>query len=194
MMRASIFGRGFMLLAVAGTLLAFSCSSGLEGQDARGTTGAPAVPKSSNGRFAFDPCVVLTDPITDVDVAGGVIPTMNGSERTVAFFCFVTRSTIEDTDDPVIDANAAEDVFVAAVDPRDIDPNAFTHAIAGKMRHPRCITCHQMNVDVDADPSALPPLAFLTQNHFADGGGRPRERSRRSKIGVTDEHAGDGCA
>ena len=118
-------------------------------------------------RFAFELDATLTQPVTDVQVAGGVIPTADGArERPIAFFAFVTASALTDADDLTADSNGVEDVFVAAVDTTRIDTRAFSYAIASTMRHPRCVTCHQMNVDVAADPTALPPTPFLTQPHF----------------------------
>lgn len=167
----------FAFRSLAASLFAlgtFACSSGLEGVDPGDTTDSPDLAPSTNLRFAFDPNVVLTQAVTDVQVAGGLLPTLDGSPaHPVAFCAFVTATAIQDLDDPVSDTNGVADVFVAVVDSRDIDTNAFSYAIAGKMRHTRCVTCHQMNVDVVADPSALPPLPFLTQAHFEDGGGLP---------------------
>ncbi len=171
-MRASRLGRRARQLAAAAALLpSLSCSSGLEGLDSGDTEGAAQPARSTNLRFGFDPLVALTDPIEDVAVAGGVIPTTDGSrERPVAFFAFVTRTVIPDVDDPTTDTNGVEDVFVAAVDSNSVDPFAFDYSIAGTMRHPRCVTCHQMNIDVAQDPEALPPTPFLTQPHFTGGG------------------------
>ncbi len=165
---------GHALAASAGALLASACSSGLEGADPKGTSEARAPAESTNLRFAFDPCLVLTDAITDVEVSGGVIETTTGArERPVAFVTFVTQTAIDDPDDGTVDPNGRADVFVTAIDCGEIDPAAFTYSLAGTMLHARCVTCHQMNVDVARDPGALPPTAFQTQDHFAGGGGAP---------------------
>lgn len=156
-------------LAACAALLA-ACSSGLEGEDGNGNTATEQPEQSSNLRFGFDPGLRLTHPITDFDVTGGVLPTSSGSGRPVGFFVFVTAAAADDGDgsgtplDPEApqDTNGASDVFVAAVDSGAIDTSAFVYALAGKMRHPRCTTCHQMNVDVVANPNAIPPTAFLT--------------------------------
>ncbi len=166
-------GRARAFPAAALALLAVACSSGLEGVDARGTTENDPAP-STNLRFAFDPCVALDQPISDAQVTGGVIATTDGSrERPIAFVAFVTTTDVDDPDDGTTDSNSVEDVFVAAVDAARIDTRAFTYSMAGTLRHPRCMTCHQMNIDVAADPDALAPTAFQTQAHLKDGGGLP---------------------
>ncbi len=163
--------RGFSKVwLAAAALLLWSCSSGLEGDDAKGARAARQPAPSTNLRFGFDPCLRITHPITDYDLAGAALPTSSGAERPVVFFTFVTEAAADDGDgmgtpldpDAPADANAASDVFVAAVDTDAIDQRAFVYSLAGKMRHPRCTTCHQMNVDLEADPSALPPTAFAT--------------------------------
>jgi PKD repeat protein len=150
-----------------------ACSSGLEGLDPKQTTGLPPLPKSTNLRFMFDPGADLTAQMRDFDVVGGVLPTNEGSrERPIAFVAFTTATEFADVDDPVAQSGAIANVHVAAVDANSIDTRAFTYSIAGTMRHPRCVTCHQMNVD-PATPGALAPTAFTTQQHFLDGGGTP---------------------
>ena len=170
-MRARIGPSAGLLAAVAVISLFVACSSGLEGDSAKGTETEAQPAKSTNLRFSFDPCLRITHPITDFDLAGGVLPTSSGAgERPVAFFTFVTEAAADNGDglgmpldpDAPPDANAASDVFVAAIDVDAIDERAFSYAIAGKMRHPRCQTCHQMNVDVALDPDALEPTSFAT--------------------------------
>ncbi len=172
---------GRVALAATGALLCFSCSPGLEGADARGKAGEQPA-QSTNLRFGFDTGLALTQAITDFALAGGVLPKSTGSrERPVVFFAFVTEAAANDGDglgtpldpDAPADANGARDVFVAAVDSDGIDPRAFVYALAGKLRHPRCTTCHQMNIDVVADPSALPPTAFATALGGHPNGGPP---------------------
>ncbi len=138
-------GRTFelALLSAASSFVFLSCSSGLEGLDAGGTSGATQPPESTNLRFAFELGVPLTHPVSDVQVAGGVLPTAVGSrERPVAFFAFVTQAVLPDPDDLTADANGVEDVFLAAVDTDSIDPRAFSYAMAGTMRHPRPARSH----------------------------------------------------
>jgi PKD repeat protein len=159
-----------------------ACSSGLEGAFAGDGVKASAAAPSTNLRFAFDPCLALTQPIQEFDVAGGVFPTSTGEgQRPVVFFAFTTAAPANNADgmgtpldpDAPADTNGASDVFVAAVDSASIDTRAFSYAIAGKMRHPRCTTCHQMNVDVVANPNALPPTAFLNDPSVHAIGGVP---------------------
>ena len=162
-----------LLLATTGLFLGLSCTSGLDGADAN-TVGPSEAIEATNGRFSFDPCIALTDPITEIEIAGGVFPITTGSrERPVAFVAFVTQSELEDADDGTTDTNNVDDVFVAAVDCDSVDPRAFVHSIAGSMRHTRCVTCHQMNIDLVQDPAAMAPTAFATQSHIDGGKGLP---------------------
>ncbi|MEZ5978969.1 MAG: PKD domain-containing protein [Planctomycetota bacterium] len=156
-------------------VLCHACSSGLENVDPKVTAPMPDLPKSHNLRFAFDPNFELDALMSDLDVTGGVVPTTSGAqERPVAFVAFVTTSQPADTDDPVAYNGAVRNVFVAAVDSDSIDERAFSYSMAGTMRHARCMTCHQMNVDPAAlEPGQLPPTPFLTQEHFVLGGGKP---------------------
>lgn len=178
--RRDLRSHAWLLPALFASFL-FSCSSGLEGSDSKGTVDSARKARTNLG-VAFDPCLRLSAPMSQVDAAGGVLPTLTGSgERPVAFFAFVTAADADDGDglgmpldpDAPADPNGDLDVFIAAIDSTAIDQRAFTYSIAGTMRHPRCVTCHQMNVDVVADPSALPPTPFLTQPHFPEGGGKP---------------------
>ena len=158
-------------LGLTGLLLAAGCSSGLEGPEENVEGREGAVP-STNGRFGFDPGVALTDAITDMAIAGGVVATTTGSrEQPVAFVAFSTRSAL-DVSDGTTDGNGVSDVFLTAIDCNQVDPRAFVHSIAGSMRHPRCVTCHQMNLD-PTDPDILDPTAFASQPHPATGQSGP---------------------
>lgn len=159
-----------------------ACSSGLEGSFPKGGSKAELAPPSTNLRFAFDPCLALTQPIQQFEIAGGVFPTSTGEgQRPVVFFAFVTAAPANNADgmgtpldpDAPADTNGVSDVFVAAIDSASIDTRAFSYALAGKMRHARCTTCHQMNVDVVANPSALPPTAFMNDPSVHALGGLP---------------------
>ena len=167
--------RDQLLLVGAGTLLVFgaACSSGLEGLDPKGTSPLGNFPESTNLRFGFDPNVPLTQPITALEVAGGMVPTAAGpQERPFALAVFTTGTQIPDADDPIDDTNGIEDVFLAVVDAHSIDRRAFTYGIYGAMRTTRCVTCHQMNVPVTGNP-VTDPTPFLTQPHFGNGEGIP---------------------
>ena len=158
---------------VLGLLQVAACSSGLEGLDPKGTTDISGFSESTNLRFGFDPCVALTAPITDLEVAGGVLPTLTGSrERPFALVAFTTATAIGDEDDAIADGNDQPDVYLAVVDANRIDRRAFTYGIYGAMRTTRCVTCHQMNVPVTGDP-VTDPTPFLTQPHFGNGEGIP---------------------
>ncbi len=167
-------------LLVAASIVVPACSSGLEPLDPRDSTGR-VYEASTNTRFMFDPCLALTNPISEVDITGGVIPTSGGSrERPVAFVAFVTSADAADADGEGTsldtdfaangDMNDAADVFIAAVDADQIDERAFDYAIAGTMRHDRCRTCHQMNLEQTHVPA---PTPFMHSAHFLTGGGEP---------------------
>jgi len=135
--------------------LSTSCSSGLgnniECNDA--PVGSTSGHLTTGLFFGFDP----SDPITAHAVAGGVIPGQTRrDDRSVVFYAFATESAADDAGAPgagqrldrhgAADANGASDVFVAAVVDDRIDERAFSYSLAGKFRHPRCMSCHTMAV------------------------------------------------
>ena len=100
--------------------------------------------------FGFD----LREEITEHAAAGGVIPGQTlRDDRSVVFYAFVTESPADDAGvqggkrldrHDAADPNGASDVFVAAVVDGLVDQRAFSYSLAGKFRHPRCISCHMM--------------------------------------------------
>ncbi len=132
--------------AVAAVVVA-SCSSGLGNNLPPNPTpqGAPAA--SNNLPVVLDLGVNLTDPAADAVVAGAVIPPIGSfDQRDVVLTVFTTGdSGASVSRDAVTDANGVADVFVAAVCAQDVNPNAFSQSLAGKFRHPRCVTCHSMS-------------------------------------------------
>lgn len=141
------------LLSLSLLCLAAACSSGL-GQN--GTCSTAAVGSVSGnlttGLFLGFP---LQSPVTEIDAAGGVIPgqTLLG-DRYVVFQAFVTSAPADDAGAPgagslldrdgAADTNASSDVFVATVVDRKINTSAFSYSLAGKFRHPRCMSCHSL--------------------------------------------------
>ena len=175
------FHRRGLLRALAVSLFAVSCSSGLEGDGAKGTSVAATPATSSNLRMTFDPGMPLTEGITDYDLSGGVLPggagpvpgaSSHDPGRPVSFLVFVTEAEADDGDgqgnalDRTVpapaDAPGTRDVFLAAVASDLIDTRAFVYSLAGKMQHPRCITCHMMNVEPTTAGPAGPSTAFMT--------------------------------
>ena len=86
-----------------GVLVAFvisiviGCSSGLGGSGSGRGRGGSAVAESresTNLRFGFNPGMVLTDPVSAFDLAGGTVPALavGGTDRAVAFLAFVTAA------------------------------------------------------------------------------------------------------
>ena len=160
-------------------LQATSCSSG-GGGGGGGSADVVAQPAAStNLAFGFDPGMPLTEAITDYDVTGGLLPNGGGPGRAVAFVAFVTAAEADDGDGrgraldrsvpAPTDEPGTDDVFVAAVAADLVDTRTFVYSLAGKMRHPRCVTCHMMNVDAAFPGRAGPSTAFATGAPHAGG-------------------------
>lgn len=151
-----------------------SCSSGL-GKNLPKPPTAAAI-GSTNQPVGLDLGLVPTAPIDDLAIAGVVIPGIGGAAaREVVLLGFATAAQADDGDgsgtplarDPATDPNGADDVFVAAISAQDIEKRAFSQSLAGKFRHPRCVTCHSMQA---ADTlafvsSSVPPPAGPGQPH-----------------------------
>ncbi len=130
-----------------------SCSSGL-GNDPRRRTPTPTpTATSSNLPVGVDLGVTPTDPAAEPAITNVVIPAYGSqAARDVVLLAFSTAAAANDADgagnpltrDTVTDGNSASDVFLAAVCAQDIETRAFSQALAGKFRHPRCTTCHSM--------------------------------------------------
>ncbi|MEM7517673.1 MAG: hypothetical protein AAF368_12225, partial [Planctomycetota bacterium] len=148
------------------------CSSGLEGSGASASAVSTAI-TSSNLRFGFDPGLTPSAPFGGTDVAGGVLPGLNGEpDRPVVFLAFATEARADDGDgngnaldrssSPPSDVAGTSDIFVAAVAADMIDERAFVYSLAGKFRHPRCVTCHSMNVTATSGTAGGDTTAFAT--------------------------------
>ncbi|MBL8729567.1 MAG: PKD domain-containing protein [Planctomycetes bacterium] len=157
-----------LLLLVAGTWAA-SCSSGL-GNDPRAkqTSGAAAA-TNTNLPVGFDLGFVPTDAVAEPAIAGVVVPAIGATAaRDVVLLAFSTAAAADNGDaagtplarDTTTDTNGAADVFVAAISAQSIDKRAFSQSLAGKFRHPRCVTCHSMSApDTTAFASSTLPHA-----------------------------------
>ena len=150
-------------LFLAGVWFA-SCSSGLGNDPRRQATAAAANP---NLPLGFDPGFLPSDALAEPAVAGVVVPAIGAQPaREVILLAFSTAATSDAGDgtplsrDTTTDANDAADVFVAAISAQDVERRAFSQALAGKFRHPRCVTCHSMTaIDSQAFASAAQPHA-----------------------------------
>lgn len=140
-----------VLLAIA-TIGFFSCSKGI-GNNRRNGQAPPVVAASSNLPVGVDPGPVLTAPAGEPAVAGVVVPGIGtGEPREVVLLAFTSAAASNDGDgggtplsrDATADGNGATDVFVAAISAQDVETRAFSQSLAGKFRHPRCVTCHSM--------------------------------------------------
>ena len=137
----------FTGLALAG------CSSGLGNNlpgRAPSTTGT-----NSNLPLGVDLGVTPTSAATEPVVAGVVVPAIGATAaRDVVLLAFTSAANAADADgagtplarDTVTDTNGAADVFVAAICAQNVETRAFSQSLAGKFRHPRCATCHSMQV------------------------------------------------
>ena len=166
--------RAVVLLVSAALTVSIGCSSGLGGGRPVASTSTSV--NSTNLRYGFDPGMVLSDPIQEVDLAGGTLPGIGaGTDRPVVFLAFVTEARANNGDGvgtpldrstpPATDGAGTSDVFLAAISADQIDPRSFVDAIAGKMRHPRCVTCHSMNVTAASTTMGGPTTAFATSPH-----------------------------
>ena len=144
-MNARLTALSSVTVAAAAIFIA-SCSSGLGNNLPPDPTPQDAPQASTNLPVGLDIGVELTDPAADAVVAGAVIPAIGTfDQRDVVLTVFTTAdSGAAVSRDAVTDANGAADVFVAALCAQDVNPNAFSQSLAGKFRHPRCVTCHSM--------------------------------------------------
>lgn len=134
-----------------------ACSSGL-GNDPRRRDEEATASSQRNLPTGLDVGVALSSPVTASSIAGVVVPAIPGASgtaaaaRDVVLVAFTTSAPAHDADgagnplsrDTANDTNGAADVFVAAVSAQDIETRAFSQSLAGKFRHPRCMTCHSM--------------------------------------------------
>lgn len=141
-----------LLFVIAAFVWANACSSGLGGGKRRPPSGGTGG-SSTNLPVGFELGLVPSAPVTEPQAAGVVVPGIGGGEsREVVLLAFTTAADATERDgtgptlsrDAVADGNGAADVFVAAVSAQDVDARAFSQALAGKFRHPRCTTCHSM--------------------------------------------------
>ena len=133
------------LSALGLTLAAASCSSGL-GNNLPASPEKETSNASTNLPVGLDIGVALADPAQEAVAAGVVVPPVGGfAQRDVVLVAFTTADDANGISrDTVTDGNGAKDVFVAAICAQDVDRNAFSQSLAGKFRHPRCVTCHSM--------------------------------------------------
>jgi PKD repeat protein len=118
---------------------------------------------NSNLPLGLDLGVVPNAPLGGHQLTGLLVPQIGDTAaREVVLLAFATAAAADNADgngtplsrDAATDGNSAEDVFVAAVSARDVEPRAFSQSLAGKFRHPRCVTCHSLQ--------APDTLAFAT--------------------------------
>lgn len=143
-----------MWFAILGAALVLpaGCSSGL-GNNQPASPTAEATVASANLPTGFDPNVAVTAPPERLAAAGAKLPGIGGAaDREAIFLAFDTTAPASDADgsgtplarEVVADTNGASDVFVSVTVGSEIDTHAFSQSLAGKMRHPRCVTCHMM--------------------------------------------------
>ncbi|MCR9248625.1 MAG: PKD domain-containing protein, partial [bacterium] len=118
---------------------------------------------SVNLPTGFDLGFVPTSPIGELAIAGVDVPAIGATAaREIVLLAFSTAAAADDGDGTGTllsrdstagdDTNGASDVFLAIVSAQDIDSSAFSQSLAGKFRHPRCVTCHSMQA---ADTTAF---------------------------------------
>jgi PKD repeat protein len=130
-----------------------ACSSGLGNDPRRRDQDATADSATGNLPVGLDLGFTPTQPIDETALAATVVPAIgSGAARDVVLLAFTTAADAADGDgagtrlsrDAVTDGNAVTDVFVAALSAQAVERRAFSQALAGKFRHPRCTTCHSM--------------------------------------------------
>jgi len=160
-------------LAIALAIASTACNGGLPSPI--GAQGAPAVNEAPGIGLALG--IQPSAPVTDLSLAGAVIPNFNGSNHQVMFVAFVTSAATDDADgvgssiDPIDlsvsgsastapdDNNGAEDVFLSAVVSTTGDQSgAFNLRIFDVTQHPRCITCHGQNYPGPCDVNSSHPV------------------------------------
>lgn len=144
--------RPFPVLLVLVSLALSACSSGL-GDDPRARNNGGTAIASKNLPVGLDLGVVPTGGISDLAVAGAVVPGIGGgAPRDLALVGFATPAPSNNANgsgaplsrDNTADGNGQPDVFLAVLSAGDVEPAAFSQSLAGKFRHPRCTTCHSM--------------------------------------------------
>ncbi len=132
-----------------------ACSSGLGNNLPNSGNNSPATTTNRNLPLGFDLGFAPTDPLAEMAIAGLVVPAIGtGTARDVILLGFSTAARADDGNgtgtplsrDTTVDTNGAADIFVAAISAQDIETRAFSQTLAGKFRHPRCMTCHSMQV------------------------------------------------
>lgn len=129
------------------------CSSGL-GNNLPSTPPAATI-ASDNLPVGLDLGVAPSDAPSELAIAGFTVPAYGSlPARDLVLLAFTSAAAADNASgaiggaplarDPAADTNGASDVFVAAVSAQDIETRAFSQALAGKFRHPRCTTCHSM--------------------------------------------------
>ncbi len=158
-----------------------ACSSGLGNNLPTNNPGNNTV-ASSNLPVGLDLGLVPTSPAIEPSVTGVVIPAIGATpRREVVLLGFATAAAADNGDgsgtdlsrDPVTDTNTAADVFVAAICAQDIETRAFSHSLAGKFRHPRCVTCHMMQSPTTTAFQTATEYAFPYHAGPAPGPGFP---------------------
>ena len=152
-----------------------SCSSGL-GNNLPAPAPAPTG-TNANLPLGVDLGVTPSSAVVEPAVAGVVVPAIGSqAARDVVLLAFASAAAANDADgagnplsrDTVTDGNGASDVFVAAICAQDVETRAFSQSLAGKFRHPRCATCHSLQVPgslaflstVEGHAGPLPGPAF----------------------------------
>ena len=160
------------LCAIGAAIAVASCSSGL-GNNPDPTQAPPTTSQAStNLPVGLDIGLQPTDAIVDSVAAGVVVPAIGANpERDIVLLAFATASSAANGDgngtplsrDTVTDGNGVSDIFLAAVCAQDVDTRAFSQSLAGKFRHPRCMTCHSMQ--------AVGTNAFVSSSTSTQTGG-----------------------
>ena len=126
-------------------LLTGACTSSVD--PAPISTTPPVNFSNANLNVGFFPGVDFSaNPIGERAAAGAVIQGSHDSpDRSVVFMAFTTAADASTLAfERPLEGNGATDVFVAAIVDQDVNFNAFSYSLAGKMRSPRCVTCHSV--------------------------------------------------
>ncbi|MEM7201270.1 MAG: PKD domain-containing protein [Planctomycetota bacterium] len=149
-----------LVILILATVVLSTCSRDVNTFDVRAARAVRV--RAEHPPLGFDPGVALTSEagtaITNVAIAGAAIPSAGAEDVRMAFVAFTTAAAADDADGagtPLddslamgADANAAEDVFVAAVvNPERMVrgqafPTGFRQSFAWVFRDQRCERCH----------------------------------------------------
>jgi PKD repeat protein len=153
-----------IFLAIGAAIIIASCSSGL-GNNPLSPAGDTS-PATTNRPVGLDLGLEPTSPVAESCATGVVVPAIGSfPQRDLVLLAFTTASDAANGDgngtalsrDLVTDANVSSDVFIAAICSQDVETRAFSQSLAGKLRHPRCVTCHSMQAaDTTAFATGLP--------------------------------------